>query len=71
MDKGKTPMDLYQPEVEKPKPQTKDEVLKRFEYLSNVRDDHFLRGEVYSSNLADDSDSPKNEESEETEKKTK
>ncbi len=49
MEKGKTPLDLYQQEVDVPqKPQTDDEVLKRYEYLSNVRDDHFLRGEVYS-----------------------
>lgn len=49
MEKGKTPLDLYQQEVETPKkPQTYDEVLKRYEYLSNVKDDHFLRGEVYS-----------------------
>ena len=49
MDKGKTTMDLYQQEVENPKPQTNDEVVKRYEYLLNVTDDHFLRGEVYSS----------------------
>lgn len=54
MDKGKTPMDLYQQEVEKPKPQTKDEVRSRYEYLLKVRDDHFLRGEVYSSNSIED-----------------
>lgn len=50
MEKGKTPLDLYKQEVETPKkPQTDEEVLKRYEYLSNVKDDHFLRGEVYSN----------------------
>ena len=59
MDKGKTPMDLYQQEVEKPKPQTRDEVLSRFEYLKDVRDDHFLRGEVYSSNSIEEQQNDK------------
>ena len=50
MEKGKTPLDLYKQEVEVPKnPQTDEEVLKRYEYLPNVKDDHFLRGEVYSN----------------------
>lgn len=63
MDKGKTPMDLYRQEVEKPKPQTKEDVLSRYEYLSNVRDDHFLRGEVYSDNSVEteQDNKPKNE----------
>ena len=48
MEKGKTPLDLYQQEVGETKPQTSDEVIKRYEYLLNVKDDHFLTGEVYS-----------------------
>lgn len=48
MEKGKTPLDLYQQKVGDDKPNTNDEVVKRFEYLLNVQDDHFLRGEVYS-----------------------
>ena len=59
MDKGKTTMDLYQQEVENLKPQTNDEVVKRYEYLLNVTDDHFLRGEVYSSNSIKDNQNNK------------
>lgn len=54
MDKGKTPMDLYQQEVGMPKPQTPEDVLSRFNYLKDVRDDHFLRGDVYSNNAIED-----------------
>ena len=68
MEKEKTPLDLYQQEVGNNKPQTNDEVLKRFEYLSNVRDDHFLRGEVYSNDLTEDSESQKKEEREKKER---
>ena len=59
MDKGKTTMDLYQQEVENLKPQTNDEVVKRYEYLLNVTDDHFLRGEVFSSNSIKDNQNNK------------
>ena len=75
MENGKTPMDLYQQEVGDSKPQTNKEVEKRFEYLLNVTDDHFLRGEVYSKNLTEDSEAKKEEktknESKETEEKQK
>lgn len=51
MEKGKTPMDLYQQEVEsEAKPQTKEEVLDRFNFLLKATDDHFLKGEVYTDN---------------------
>lgn len=51
MEKEMNPLDLYQQDVETtPKPKTKEEVLKRYEFLSNVQDDHFLRGETYDFN---------------------
>lgn len=49
MEQGKTPMDLYQQEVENPKPQTKKEVEARFKELLNAKDDDFLKGEVHAS----------------------
>ena len=53
MDKGKTPMDLYQQEVGSPKPQTKDDVEARFDELLQSKDDDFLTGRVMSNNVFD------------------
>ena len=49
MEQGKTPMDLYRREVEKPKPQTKKEVEERFKELLSAKDDDFLKGEVHAN----------------------
>jgi len=54
MDKGKTPMDFYQQEVGNPKPQTKEDVLNRFNELLIVPDDHFLRGGIVHSYINED-----------------
>ncbi len=66
MEKVTTPMDLYQREVEKPKPQTKKEVEARFNELLNAKDDDFLKGEVHAS----DSLSAKNEKDSDSTKST-
>ncbi|MCR5532746.1 MAG: hypothetical protein K6F10_02585 [Paludibacteraceae bacterium] len=52
MDKGKTPLDVYQDQVgHHPRPQTKEEVEARFNELLTARDDDFLQGIVHSGGL--------------------
>ncbi len=55
MDKEITPLDLYQQEVGMSKPQTKEEVLERFDELLNATDDHFLKGGIVHSNTIKES----------------